>query len=129
MHGDPTCPVESFKFYLGKLRPELDALWQCPLDSFLDGNGAWYSKAALGRNTLASMMPDISRVAGLSQRYTNHCIRATSIQTLDRAGFEARHITRITGHKSESSIKEMRHIEMPKATPQKSICHFLAVFC
>ena len=65
----------------------------------------WYSKAALGRNTLASMMPDISRVAGLSQRYTNHCIRATSIQTLDRAGFEARHITRITGHKSESSIK------------------------
>jgi len=51
------------------------------------------------------MMPGISRVAGLSQRYTNHCIRATSIQTLDRAGFEARHITRITGYKSESSIK------------------------
>ena len=22
------------------------------------------------------------------------------------------------------SIKEMRHIEMPKAAPQKSICHF-----
>jgi len=71
----------------------------------LDGNGVWYSKTALVRNTLASMMPDISRVAGLSQRYTNHYIRATSIQTLDRAGFEARHITRITGHKSESSIK------------------------
>jgi len=51
------------------------------------------------------MMPDISRVAGLSQRYTSYCIRATSIQTLDRVGFEARHITRITGHKSKLSIK------------------------
>jgi len=65
----------------------------------LDGN------RALRGNTSASMVPDISRVAGLSQRYTSYCIRATSIQTLDRVGFEARHIARITGNKSELSIK------------------------
>ncbi|WAR13682.1 hypothetical protein MAR_003787 [Mya arenaria] len=47
----------------------------------------------------------ISTTAALSQKYTNHCIRATSISALDIAGFEARHITRATGHKSETSIK------------------------
>ena len=90
----------------------------------LDGNRVWYSKAALVRNILASMMPDISRVAGLSKRYTNHCIRATSIQTLDRAGFEARHITRITGHKSESSIKSYskRLSENTKRLMSSTLC-------
>jgi hypothetical protein len=51
------------------------------------------------------MMVNISTSAKLSKRYTNHCIRATSVSALDRAGFEARHIIRATGHKSETSIK------------------------
>lgn len=50
-------------------------------------------------------MKTISSDAGLSQVYTNHCIRATCITTLDNNGFEARHIMSITGHKSETSIR------------------------
>lgn len=50
-------------------------------------------------------MKTISSDAGLSQIYTNHCIRATCITTLDNNGFEARHIMSITGHKSETSIR------------------------
>ena len=38
--------------------------------------------------------------------YTNHSIRATVIQILDTAGFEARHIIKLSSHKNESSIKE-----------------------
>ena len=37
--------------------------------------------------------------------YTNHSIRATCISTLDKNSFEARHITAISGHKNESTIK------------------------
>ena len=38
--------------------------------------------------------------------YTNHSIRATVITNLDKEGFEARHIIAVTGHKSESTIKQ-----------------------
>ena len=51
------------------------------------------------------MMSDISRNAQLSKIYTNHCVRATSITSLDNAGVEARHIMRASGHKSEASIR------------------------
>jgi len=103
--GDPMCPVQSFRKYLSKLHPDLECLWQRPLDSFAPSYGVWYSKVPLGKNTLGDMMAEISDVAGLSQRYTNHCIRATFISTLDRAGIEARHIMRDSGHKSEAFIR------------------------
>ena len=38
--------------------------------------------------------------------YTNHSIRSTVITNLDRAGFKARHIIAVTGHKSETTIKQ-----------------------
>ena len=42
----------------------------------------------------------------LSREYTNHSIRSTCISRLDDSGFKARHITALTSHKSESTIKE-----------------------
>ena len=42
----------------------------------------------------------------LDINYTNHSIRSTVISTLDKAGFEARHIMHLSSHKSESTIKE-----------------------
>ena len=36
--------------------------------------------------------------------YTNHCIRATCITSLDQHGIEDRHIMSVSGHKSETSI-------------------------
>jgi hypothetical protein len=50
-------------------------------------------------------MSNLSDEAKLSRRYTNHCIRATSITTLDHQGIEARHIMGVSGHKNEQSIK------------------------
>ena len=41
----------------------------------------------------------------LSRHYTNHSIRATSITIMDESGFESRHIMKISGHKSEASLK------------------------
>lgn len=72
---------------------------------FFTEDSIWYINAALGHNTLGKMMSKISEDAGLSQTYTNHCIRATCITALDQKGFEARHIMAISGHRSETSIK------------------------
>ena len=44
-------------------------------------------------------MTDLSRQAELSKIYTNHSLRATSINLMDEAGVEARHIMRISGHR------------------------------
>ena len=52
-------------------------------------------------------MKILSEEANLeSKGYTNHSIRATCISKLDSSGFEAQHITALTSHKSESTIKE-----------------------
>ena len=50
-------------------------------------------------------MKDVSKAANLSKQYTNHSIRATAVTVLDHSNFEARHIMRVSGHKSEASIR------------------------
>lgn len=59
----------------------------------------------LGKNTLSTLMKVISRQAGLSQEFTNHSIRATSITVLDVNKFSDRDIMSVSGHRSETSIK------------------------
>ena len=46
--------------------------------------------------------------------YTNHCIRATCITTLDAAGYEARDIMAVSGHRSESSIRNYSRTNIEK---------------
>ena len=50
-------------------------------------------------------MKDISRAADLSKEHTNHSMRATAVTVPDHSNFEARHIMRVSGHKSEASIR------------------------
>lgn len=95
------CPYGSFLSYINKLNQDLDVLWQRPSK----GNKLKYDKIAVGKNTLGDKMKNLSKKAGLSKIYTNHCLRATSITELDRSGFEARLIMSISGHQSESSIR------------------------
>ena len=103
--GNPLCPVLSLKKYLSKRHPGNNFLWQRALESFIDTNDIWYYKSPMGKNTLGTMMVTISKAANLSKRYTNHCIRATCVSALDCAGFEARQIMSVSGHKAETSIR------------------------
>ena len=52
------------------------------------------------------MKLSLTKSVKLDGNYTNHSIRATVITTLDREGFEARHIIQLSSHKSESTVKE-----------------------
>ena len=56
--------------------------------------------------------------------YTNHSIRATVISTLDKEGFEARHIITLSSHKSESTVKEYA-TKCPN-TKRKEMCESLS---
>jgi hypothetical protein len=70
-------------------------LWQQSRDSFED-NGIWYCKSALGKNTLADLMRRICKICKMA-KYNNQSIRATQ--------FASRDIMKVSGHKSETSIK------------------------
>ena len=50
-------------------------------------------------------MPDISKSAGCSMKYTAHCLRATAIQAMNDAGYESRHIMFMSGHRNEGSLR------------------------
>ena len=69
-------------------------------------------------------MKTISIDAGLSQLYTNHCIRASCITALDDGGMEARHIMNVSGHKSETSIKSYsRNVSESKKHEMCTVLH------
>lgn len=97
-------PVASLN-YISKLCPDLEDLLQRPNASFDVGESTWYCKSPLGKNTLASMMSEISHIALLSMTYTNHSIRATSITVMNLGGVTGRHIMKVSGQRSEDSLK------------------------
>ena len=101
--GQADCPVASYKKYQDKLNKDNDKLFQTPKTS-VPQSGPWYKKSSVGKNTLGAMMSSISKKAELSRIYTNHCVRATCIGILDKAGFADRDICQVSGHNNESSL-------------------------
>ena len=76
------CPLASFKRYVKLLNPMCDAFWQRAKQSVGRDEIIWYDNMPVGKNTLGTRMREISREAGCSQTYTNHCLRTTSVSTL-----------------------------------------------
>ena len=102
--NNPMCPVRSFELYMSKLNPNINALFQRAKKN-PNKDGPWYDASPVGANTISKFMKEMSKNADLSILYSNHSIRATTITMLDAAGYEARHITSLTGHKSYESLK------------------------
>ena len=108
--GNEKCPVYTFTTYLSRLNPLLDALWQRPKVKKYERCDVWYVNSPVGENTLSKMMSQISESCQLSQRYTNHCVRVSTMQAMDRENFEGRDIIRVTGHKCLKSINTYARI-------------------
>lgn len=72
---------------------------------FNESDETWYDRFPVGKNALYSFMSNLSIESNISKRYTNHCIRATSISTLDHQRIEARHIMSVSGNIKDTSIK------------------------
>ena len=100
------CPVQVFKLYMSKLNNQVDYLWQKPKTGCLFYNDKeWYDARIVSHDPLKCFMKFLSESAKLDKSYMNHSMRVTVIQTLDSAGFEARHIMKLSSHKNESTIK------------------------
>lgn len=93
----------SFVKYLRRLNPNCPKLFQKLRRE--PKNQIYFDNVALGHNRLGSFMPELSKAAHLSQVYTNHSLRATTVHVLDSAEIPSRHIMTVTGHKAESSLK------------------------
>ena len=98
-----TCPVNSLALYLSKLNPNSDAFLQIPKKNIPQSEDIWYP-GVLGKNTNTNMMKTISKKAGLTEDYTNHCIRATTSTVLANANVEHNDIISVTGHKDPKSL-------------------------
>lgn len=81
--GTGFCPYASFVKYLAKRNPACRAFFQRPRDHCSDNDATWFENKAVGKNLLGTRMQMLSRAAKLSKTYTNHCIGAVSIATLN----------------------------------------------
>ncbi|XP_044055796.1 uncharacterized protein LOC122877795 isoform X2 [Siniperca chuatsi] len=77
------CPYASFVRYVSKRNPLCRAFFQRPRDHCCASDVTWYENKAIGKNLLGTRMQMLSRAAKLSKTYTNHCIGAVSIATLN----------------------------------------------
>ncbi|XP_053377444.1 uncharacterized protein LOC128547881 [Mercenaria mercenaria] len=102
--NDEFCPVRSFEKYSKKLNAKLDDFFQRPLIKVTENDETWYAARPVGINTLCNFMSTLSREAGLSKRYTNHCIRAYISTKLFTAGFSNRAFMSVTRHRNEKSL-------------------------
>ena len=103
--SSPTDGYSALEFFLTKLNPECDALFQYPKRNWRPSDQAWYENRPLGVNKLSTTMKEISKDAGLSRIYTNHSVRATAITLWANAGLSDREIMALSGHRSEASLR------------------------
>ena len=120
--GDPRCPIATFEEYIRRLDPNTDTLFTYPLSEWKESE-IWFSSKPLGENKLGSKMKQLSEKAGLSEVYTNHCLRATVVTRLSRQGVDPIQICRVTGHKNISSIKH--YMGKPSLGEKAKISHLL----
>ena len=98
--------VKALRLFLSKLNPGVERLFQRARMGFVEEEDAtWFQRQVLGKNLLGTMMERISRHANLSQRYTNHCVRATAVTILKKNGVEDSTVCLLTGHKNERSLR------------------------
>ena len=104
--GEPdTCPIVSLRLYLSKLNPKSPHFFQhVSTKKSVMHEQYWFNGKRLGFNSIGGLMKNISKDAKLSQIYTNHCIRATSVTVLANEGHETNDIIAISGHKHPSSL-------------------------
>lgn len=104
--GDPRCLVKLLDIYISRLPPDAKYLYMRPLMS-VPSNPCkpWYTKQRVGINTIKGMIPKIFENAGLSDKYSNHFLRATSITRMFNAGITEKVIAEQSGHRSLKALR------------------------
>ena len=125
------CPVEALRLYLSKIPRDCNCLFPRSLtktrlkDDDWEKEPVWYSdKQVVGKHVLNDAMKIISKKAGLSATYTNHCIRATVVSEMFSKGYTTDQIQTVTGHKRSDSVQ--RYIKRVTPSKKRKISHDLS---
>ena len=86
--GSQGCMVKMIDFYLSKLPEDPKAFYLRPHKNCPDDGMAWYVNVPVCVNTLKSMLPNMSKNAGTSTRYTNHFLHATFTTRFFQSGVQ-----------------------------------------
>ena len=60
-------PVGSFEFFISRLHPSCQALFQTPNHHSKKAESRWFRNEPLGKNTIAKLMENVSSKADLSE--------------------------------------------------------------
>ena len=93
----PRCLVYLLDLYLSKLPPkaiQLDLFYLRPKKSA--ESGSWYDCVAVGKEKLRNFLQSMCADAGISEKKTNHSLRATGASALFNAGVPERFIRDVT---------------------------------
>ena len=99
------CPVASLRLIINKTDPNAKSLLNRCVKDLRAHDSVWYTYQPLAKRTYSGFMTDICTNAICSKVYTAHCLRATSIQAMNDAGHQLRHIMFMIGHKNEAPIR------------------------
>ena len=102
------CPVKFLLLFCSKTNPDATSLFnRCSrlAISSPSKEDIWYTDVGIKKYQFTRFMADISKNSKLERNYTAHCLRATTIQGMNDAGFEVRHIMHMSGHKNEASVR------------------------
>jgi hypothetical protein len=128
--GHLKCPVKIITTYLSKLNPNCDSLWQKPKQKVSPHSDCWFDAVPLGNNQLSSMMKKISSFCGLSEIYTNHCLRVSACTLLGESGYSDLDIQAVSKHKSVDALGIYKRIKTDKKLEMsQSISQAMDVDC
>ncbi|ESO99525.1 hypothetical protein LOTGIDRAFT_158614 [Lottia gigantea] len=65
----------------------------------------WYRKQSMGHNAIQKVIPELLKVAGVSEYKTNHSLRVTTATSLFNSGVPEQLIMERTGHRSVEGIR------------------------
>lgn len=103
------CPVRCFKLYLNKLSSH-ERFWQrAKPDALYNDDSQWYYRQPIGKNGVSQFMKRASQFFDLSNNYTNHSLRVTSITILGR-NFSETDIKTVSGHSRTSSLHSYKRL-------------------
>lgn len=102
------CFVRLYKLYKSLCpddQPD-DAFYLTPLKK--PKTGCWFSRTALGHNTLRDTVNRICKEAGIQGFKTNHSLRSTAASRLYQAGVDEQLVMERTGHRSLEGVRSYK---------------------
>ena len=99
------CPVVAWEKYMSLIEGT-SSLFPKPCKLTSKTVKSWYTaNRTVGKNSIDSLMSNLSLKLNLSKRYTNHCLRVTFVTILKENGFSNSDICKFTGHKNPQSVE------------------------